>query len=160
MKKRFEVIQNIPSPYRLHLFREMWRQLASIGVDFHVDFMSEGHSERPDSWRNPPIEFPHQYWKDYGFRTHHFNPGLIAYIRQCAPDYLLVGSPFDTFTSIIASWMCSANSRTNAWRQGFVQTDCLIEVSYCWRARFGRGEIFCDASGIDEAKNASSHNVA
>lgn len=120
-KKRFEVIQNIPSPYRLHLFKEMWRQLASVGVDFHVNFMSEGHSQRPDSWRNPQIDFPHQYWRDYGVRTHHFNPGLIAYIRKCAPDYLLVGSPFDTFTSIITSWMCPANMRC-AWVEGQTKT--------------------------------------
>lgn len=119
--KRFEVIQNIPSPYRLHLFKEMWRQLGAMGIDFHVNFMSEGHAARPDSWRNPQIEFPHSYWNDYGFKTHHFNPGLIAHVRKCAPDYLLVGSPFDTFTSIFAAWMCPAKVRCT-WVEGQTKT--------------------------------------
>ena len=121
MVKRFEVIQNIPSPYRLHLFKEMWRQLGAMGVDFHVNFMSEGHSERPDSWRNPQIEFPHSYWKDYGLKTHHFNPGMIAHVRKYAPDYLLVGSPFDTFTSIVVAWMCPAKVRCT-WVEGQTKT--------------------------------------
>ena len=40
-KRRFEIVHNIASPYRLHMFGEMRRQLAERGIDFHVNFMSD-----------------------------------------------------------------------------------------------------------------------
>ena len=122
--KRFEVVQNIPSPYRLHLFREMHRQLNSMGIAFHVNFMSDmsrGHDERPLSWRNPQIDFPHVYWKDYGIGQYHFNPSMIHYLRKNKPDYLLVGSTFDTFTSWAASFLCKTGVRC-AWSEGNTKT--------------------------------------
>ena len=99
--KRFEVVFNIPSPYRLHMLRELHRQLTVRGIDFHVHFMARGHKERPKSWLNPEIDFPHTYWKDYGFGQHHFNPGLVWYILRNPPEWLLAGSPYDTFTCIL-----------------------------------------------------------
>lgn len=119
--KSFEVIQNIPSPYRLHMFNVLWHELELRGYAFHVNFMSEGHAERPDSWRHPKIDFPHSYWKDYGYKSHHFNPGLIAYLRRVAPDVILAGSPFDTFTSICASYLCPARIKCT-WLEGNTKT--------------------------------------
>lgn len=122
--KRFEVIQNIPSPYRLHLFNEMWRQLKEREVEFHVNFMSDmsrGHAERPLSWRDPQIDFPHKYWNDYGISHYHFNPGLVKYIRQVKPDYMLVGSTFDTFTTWAVSAFCRSGVRC-AWSEGNTKT--------------------------------------
>ena len=100
MRKRFEVVFNIPSPYRLHMLKELHRQLVERGIEFHVHFMSKGHKNRPKAWLNPQIDFPHTYWRDYGLGEHHFNLGLIWFILRHPPEWLLAGSPYDTFTCI------------------------------------------------------------
>ena len=118
--KSFHVIQNIPSPYRLHLFNEMWRQLKELNIDFHVHFMSDfskGHTDRPLSWHNPKIDFPHTYWKDYGFGCHHFNPGMLLHLSKVKPTYLLIGSTFDTFTGLLASQGFKSSVKC-AWSEG------------------------------------------
>ena len=98
---KFWIVQNIPSPYRLTMFEEMYHQLSEKGIEFHVHFMAKGHKERPRSWLNPKINFPHTYWQDWGCKSHHFNPALVCEVRKRCPDFLLVGNPFDTFTSIL-----------------------------------------------------------
>lgn len=124
--RHFAVIQNIPSPYRLHLFSELHRQLTERGIAFHVHFMSRGHVRRPAAWRDPEIGFPHTYWRDYGFLTRrmccHFNLGMLACLqRQRSPDYLLVGSPWDTLTGICASLLL--HCRTGIlWTEGNTRT--------------------------------------
>ncbi len=124
MEKTFHVIQNIPSPYRLHLFTEMYRQLSERGIGFHVHFMSDfsrGHGDRPKSWHNPEITFPHTYWRDYGFRHYHFNPGMLANLRRIKPEYILVGCPFDTFTSIFTPFV-ARGAKLCSWTEGNVKT--------------------------------------
>jgi len=121
MKKKFVVIQNVPSPFRLHLFEVMNRQLAARGIDFHVDFMSEKEAGRPDSWTKPDMPFSHTYWPTHGIGCHFFNPGMIWKVRNEKPDYLLVSCTFDTFTSIAASWLCPAKVRC-AWTEGNTKT--------------------------------------
>lgn len=158
--KTFHVIQNIPSPYRLHLFDEMHRQLSRTGVEFHVHFMSDmsrGHDERPLSWRNPTIFFPHTYWPDFGISHHHFNPGLIRFLRRANPDFLLVGSPFDTFTSICASWFCPAPVRC-AWSEGNTKTPGVMTGFKGWlkRAVFSKYD-YVGVPGSDAARYIALH---
>lgn len=158
--KKFHVIQNIPSPYRLHLFAEIHRQLSAAGVQFHVHFMSDmssGHDERPLSWRNPKIDFPHTYWRDYGFRHYHFNPGMILHLRKVRPDFLLVGSPFDTFTSIGAAWLCPAPVRC-AWSEGNTKTPGVMTGFKGWlkRAVFSKYD-YVGVPGSDAAKYIALH---
>lgn len=99
--KRFVFVLNIPSPYRLHLCDAIWEECKNRGIDFHVHFMAHSHKERPKLWSNPKIDFPHTYWRDYGFGAHHFNPGLVWRIMRNPPEFLLAGSPYDTLTCIL-----------------------------------------------------------
>ena len=158
--KSFHVVQNIPSPYRLHLFVEMQRQLAEYGISFHVHFMSDmsrGHGDRPLSWRNPMITFPHTYWRDYGFGCHHFNPGMIRHLRKARPDFLLVGSPFDTFTGIAVAWMCPAKVRCT-WSEGNTKTPGIMSGFKGWLKRtvFSKYD-FVGVPGSDAAKYIALH---
>ena len=75
--KTFVAVMNIPSPYRLHLLGELARQLKERGVGFHCHFMNRGHKDRPKSWLDPKIDFPHTYWRNFGPDQHEFNPGLV-----------------------------------------------------------------------------------
>lgn len=160
--KSFHVIQNIPSPYRLHLFAEMHRQLSKAGVEFHVHFMSDmsrGHDERPLSWRNPTIVFPHTYWPDYGISHYHFNPRLIRFLRKAKPNFLLVGCPFDTFTSICAAWLCPAPVRCT-WSEGNTKTPGVMTGFKGWlkRAVFSKYS-FIAVPGKDAAKYIALHQT-
>lgn len=121
---KFTIIHNIPSPYRLHLFEKMSGCLSARGIGFEVNFMSDmskGHGERPESWRNPDISFPHRYWKDFGLAWHHFNPGLILKVMAKRQDVLMVGSAFDTFTGILVSLLGRAKVKV-AWTEGNTKT--------------------------------------
>ena len=106
--RTFQVIHNIPSPYRIHLFATMHRELERRGLSFHVHFMSQGHGERPVSWRMTDMPFPHTFWREWwptaGGRGYHFNLGMLAGLRRSpAPDFLLVGSAWSSPTGVLAS---------------------------------------------------------
>lgn len=120
-KRSFEIVHNIASPYRLHMFGEMRRQLAERGIDFHVHFMSDmsrGYKDRPKTWLNPQMDFPHTYWRDWGYSHYAFNPGLICHLLRHRPDWLLVGSCYDTFTGICSSLLCPARQAKICWLEG------------------------------------------
>lgn len=121
--KKFWVVHNIPSPYRLHIFNALWKECKARGLDFHVHFMSDmsrGYDERPVSWRNPKMDFPYAYWRDYGVGQRHVNPGLLWHLWKNTPDYLLAGSPFDTLTGMLAGRM--TNGVTCTWCEGNTKT--------------------------------------
>ena len=126
--KTFVAVMNIPSPYRLHLLGVLWRQLQARGIGFHCHFMARGHKERPKSWLNPKIEFPHTYWRDFGVGQCHFNPGLIWSLGWHQPDYMIIGSSYDTLTgtaiaalnhkSVMCVW-AEGNTKTPGQLYGF-----------------------------------------
>lgn len=115
--EKFVAVMNIPSPYRLHLLGELARQLKERGVEFHCHFMNRGHKDRPTSWLDPKIDFPHTYWRNFGPDQHEFNPGLILRLMFSRPDYLMVGGAFDTLTAIALSLFARAKIRIT-WIEG------------------------------------------
>lgn len=119
--KRLVFVLNIPSPYRVTLLEEVARQAAARGYAFEAHFMSHGHQDRPDSWRDPKMCFPHRYWRDWGRGTHHFNPGLLWHLLLHRMDALVVGSPFDTFTGIGAAFVARARKKCT-WVEGQTKT--------------------------------------
>ena len=119
--KKFVAVMNIPSPYRLHLFNVMAKQLEERGVEFHCHFMAKGHADRPKSWLNPKIDFPHTYWPDYGFGQHHFNPGLIWELVRRQPEYMIIGSSFDTATGTAIALLNSKSVKC-VWAEGNTRT--------------------------------------
>lgn len=119
--KTFEAIMNIPSPYRVYLFEKLAQQLESKGIVFEVHFMTHSHGERPKSWINPEMHFAYRYWRDFGILHRHFNPGLIIRSWFKKVDVLLVGSPFDTFTGILAAFTARAKIKCT-WVEGQTKT--------------------------------------
>lgn len=119
--KRFDAVLNIPSPYRIHLLGELDRQLREMGWDFCANFMAKWHTERPESWRNPAMNFKYRYWSDWGGGWHHFNLGLILHQVLFKSDVLLLGSPFDTFTGIFCAMFGRAKLKI-CWIEGNTKT--------------------------------------
>ena len=125
---------NIPSPYRVYLFEELARQLEAKGVAFTAHFMTRGHGERPKSWLNPEMHFVYRYWRDYGIMHRHFNPGLIVCSWLKKADVLLVGSPFDTFTGILAAFTARAKIKCT-WVEGQTKTPGRMKGIIGWFKR-------------------------
>ena len=86
--KSFEIIHTITSPYRIHMFNIMHEILTSKGINFHVHFMSDITSHRPDDWSASlqSINFNHSFWPDKGIKLFgnkwHFNPGIINHFKK------------------------------------------------------------------------------
>jgi glycosyltransferase involved in cell wall biosynthesis len=119
---RFDVVLNIPSPYRIHLLRILDEELRIRGAKLHVHFMAEGHAERPASWRNPHVPFAHTYWKDFGRGSWHFNPGLVRHLSRTGPcDYLVTGTSWSTFTGIALALTCPRRTGI-LWAEGNTKT--------------------------------------
>lgn len=157
--KKFWVVHNIPSPYRLHIFNAMWKTCKELGLDFHVHFMSDmsrGYEERPLSWRNPKMAFPYTYWKDYGRGQRHFNPGLLSHIYKEKPEYLLAGSPFDTLTGMLAGRCTPGISST--WCEGNTKTTGRMDGVLGAVKRFAlRGYDYVAVPGSDAAAYIKLH---
>ena len=134
-QSRFVAIQNIPSPYRIHLLQTLHRELSARGVQLHVHYMAKGHAERPVAWRDPQIPFPHTYWRDYGWHAHHWNPGMVRTLRQGGPvEYLLVGSAWDTFTGISAT-LRVGRKKGILWTEGNTKTPGRLDGALGWFKR-------------------------
>ena len=132
--KRFLAVLNIPSPYRLHLLKELSRQLKGREIEFLCFFMAKGHRSRPENWLNPDIPFPHRYFMDIGCGCHHFNPGLILNIMMNKYDWILFGSPFDTFTGLCISLLARAKCKV-AWIEGNTANPGKLHGIYGWLKR-------------------------
>ena len=157
--KKFWVVHNIPSPYRLHIFNALWKECKSRDLDFHVHFMSDmsrGYDERPKSWRNPKMDFPYTYWRDYGFGQRHVNPGLLWHLHRHQPEYLLAGSPFDTLTGMLAGWMTKGVTCT--WCEGNTKTPGKMGGVLGCVKRFALGGYkYVAVPGSDAAKYIAMH---
>ena len=157
--KKFWAVHNIPSPYRLHIFNALWNECKARGLDFHVHFMSDmsrGYDERPKSWRNPKMEFPYTYWRDYGVGQRHVNPGLLWHIWRNKPDYLLAGSPFDTLTGMFAGRLTKGVACT--WCEGNTKTPGRMGGILGAIKRFAlSGYEYVAVPGSDAAKYIGLH---
>lgn len=155
-QQRLEIVHNIPSPYRLHLFSALECELQKRNTDMLVHFFSHGHDDRPDSWRNPAIMFPHHFWRNYGFRWNgldaHFNPALVGHLLAKVPNFLLVGGIWDTPTSLLVSNF-ARREKGIAWLEGNARTPGRIHG--LWgaykRAVLGRYD-FIAVPGVEGAR--------
>lgn len=89
---RVAIVDQIPTPYRLPLYREMHSQ---PGYDLHVLFC--GVSEAFQGWSSLEFGFPHTTLRGHRFvnqrrsgENYFFNPGLPMALRKLRPDVVVV----------------------------------------------------------------------
>jgi len=120
---RFQVVHSITSPYRVHLFAVMWKELQRRGIDFHVEFLARSAAHRQASWQatSDSIPFPHSFSTDIGPTLRgnkwHLNPAVIAKQALRNNDYLMIGGPWASITGGMNS-VLNRSSRTIAWIEG------------------------------------------
>lgn len=104
---RFEILHNIPAPYRVHLFNCIAEVLEERGFSFHVHFFGDNNPDRPESWRRAlkDARFSYKIWGGYaisiGGATYWLNPGLICYMLRHPPEILMHGGIWDSVTSAL-----------------------------------------------------------
>lgn len=155
--KRVEFIMNIPSPYRVHLLKSMWRTLKERDLQMHVHFMRRGYRHLPPSWMNPIIEFPHTYWRDFGVKIYNFNPCLIIRMIFNPPDYMICGSSFDTITGIFVQLFGRAKTKV-CWIEGNTKNPGKMSGFIGWLKRLVIGKCrYVAVPGSDAVKYIALH---
>ena len=158
--KNFVSIMNIPSPYRVYLFEKLQEAARERDCSLCVHFMAKSHKERPLSWRNPKMSFRHKYWADCGWRHHHFNPFLIMSLMWKKCDVLLVGTPFDTFTGILAALLLRATVKI-CWIEGNTKTPGVMDGFLGCFKRFIISKFdYVAVPGVDAARYIGLHQKA
>lgn len=134
--KRYIVLTDMPAPYRISFYNELYR----AGLDFIVYYMRETVTER--SWKFDPSTMQHPHYIDRGFyrmigRFHvHFNPRLIwKLVRARGADVIMAANWNDPDVLVLAAlarlgivkarfhWWSEANyltigaSRDNAFKR-------------------------------------------
>ncbi|HLZ08172.1 MAG TPA: hypothetical protein VKT80_06275, partial [Chloroflexota bacterium] len=88
-------MMNIPTPYRVHMFDALTRELDRRGIDFHVYFMAR--TRHPRRWRIPDdqMAFNHSIalgiHPRHGSDVFHFNPGIPLALVKAPPTWLVLG---------------------------------------------------------------------
>lgn len=154
---RIRFVMNIPSPYRLHTFNMLWAECQRRGHDLHVHFMNKGHKDRPSSWLNPKIDFPHTIWRNLGPDQHEFNPVLVWRLLRSRGDWIHLGSPFDTFTCILMALFCRT-SILCAGCEGNTKTPGVMSGLKGWFKRFIFARCpYATVPGADGARYIALH---
>lgn len=101
---KYIVLTDIPAPYRISLYNEMYKN----GLDFEVFYMRTTVPER--SWKFDPSAMAHPHYIDRGFyrmlgRFHvHFNPRLIwKLVRARGADIIMAANWNDPDVLVLAA---------------------------------------------------------
>ena len=153
--KSFEVIHTITSPYRIHMFNIMNEILMSKGINFHVNFMSDVTSHRPADWSasSQSMHFSHDFWNDKGPKLFgnkwHFNPGILKHILKNKMDYLLIGGPWASITTLTSSFIAKSKTRKIAWIEGNANTITTKQLRTLYIKKMVLNKFdFCAVPGI------------
>ena len=116
-------VTDVPTPYRVHMFEAMARELEKRGIAFEVYFMARTVPIR--SWELTPSEwhFVHHFgggihWTK-GSTTFHLNPSVVYRIVRDNPRWLLVGGGWlmPTSMALIGARTLTRGGTTLLWSE-------------------------------------------
>jgi len=121
----FVCLTNIPTPYRLFLFRRMHQRLNELGWRFEVWFMAGSESGRQWAFKNSDFQFPHRFLGAKSLRIGstalHWNPEISHVLRDACPDVLLVAGAWIHPTVLLAA-LSSTPARTIFWSESHLES--------------------------------------
>jgi glycosyltransferase involved in cell wall biosynthesis len=129
----FLAVNNIPTPYRSHLFESLSGELASCGVSFEAWFMAS--TERGRYW---PLDlsgwrFEHRLYR--GFHGYvnstplHFNPGMLMDLVKERPRWLLLGGSWhlpSTVALALSAPVLARGSKALLWSEANMATSAHV----------------------------------
>ncbi len=98
------LLHNFPTPYRNYLFEELNKACLKKGIFFEVHFYSQFDKSRPDwNYNSEDLNYPHRFWKtNFRYKSNlHLNLGLIKYIGNKKPDWIIIGGLWSSINSIL-----------------------------------------------------------
>ena len=104
-KRKLTVLMDVPSPYRLHFFRNLSTRLCERHIELHVLFMAKSVPIR--CWSFNERDWLFNYNFSSGLHIHikqhsfHFNPGIIWTILRHRPDWLILGGAWNMPTTML-----------------------------------------------------------
>ena len=147
--RKFVVVHNIPSPYRIHLFTHLARQLRLRNTALHVSFMAMRHRDRPRDWglSSEVLPFEHSVSWDWGpllaGKKWHFNPGILIRMAAHQANFLMICGPWDSLTGIFASVVGRCGTSI-CWAEGNTRSPGILRGPIGWakRALVRRFKVF------------------
>ena len=107
--QRLVCITNIPSPYRLHLFEHLNRELSARGIAMEVLFMAETERGRYWPFQSQDWSFPHRVvWGIHPYIRNcefHFNPQILFDVLRQPPTWLLIGGGWHLPTAFLLAFL-------------------------------------------------------
>lgn len=125
----FICVTNIPSPYRLHEFECLSRELASRGISFEAVFMAETERGRHWKFRSQEWSFKHSVVPGMTFYLKggiqfHFNPRILLALIKRPPDWLLLGGAWYFPTVVAASLIAKIRGKRTSvffWSESWAE---------------------------------------
>lgn len=116
--RRLVCVTDVPTPYRLHLFRVLAGVLEERGIKFEVFFMAPGAPHRFWAIDLDEATFPHRISR--GLRptinaiTFHVNPGIVYSVTRMPPSWLVLGGGWYIPTVVLLSLLRPLRERYRA----------------------------------------------
>lgn len=129
-KRRFVLLTNIPTPYRLWFFEALAGEVARRGWAFEVWFMAKTEPGRFWKFKKQDFRFPHRFFRGVSPAVRriafHLNPGVLARLWFNPPDVLMLGQwmlPTTFFGMPAARWL--GRSRIIFWLESHGKSSLL-----------------------------------
>jgi glycosyltransferase involved in cell wall biosynthesis len=114
--RRFVLVNNIPTPYRVHLFGALCRALGERRIDFEVWFMARTEPGRYWHLDSADWHFPHRFFRGIHpvFRRiiFHTNLGMLVSLAKQRPTWLMLGGSWAFPTVVALLWLRSILAKT------------------------------------------------
>src|SRR5271166_6052233 len=105
------VVANIPTPYRVHMYRNLHAEFEQRGCQFKVLFMAKSEPGRPWTFSPRDMPFPHAIASGVhvtiGRPTWQCNPGAIADILRRPPAWLILGGAWAQPTAAALTYLAA-----------------------------------------------------
>ena len=113
MKKSIGLLTDVPTPYRVHFYNLLNKELLKYNFTLKVYFMSEKVKYR--YWNIDRHDFQFDYYLDQGFKfifnksTFHFNPILLFKLLISKNELCILGGAWSQPTTLISILICKLN---------------------------------------------------
>ena len=139
--KTLVVLTNIPTPYRAHFFECLSRELASHSVRLTVAFCAASEWNRRWQYVETDHRYEHRILSGWSLKigaiTFHFNLGILEFLRQERPNWLLSAGSWSMPTGVLALLMRRRQKFiTIFWSEGHADAVLNPNGLVAWVRRF------------------------
>jgi glycosyltransferase involved in cell wall biosynthesis len=144
-ERTFVCVTNIPTPYRLYEFEQLYRGMLEHGIIFRVLFLSESEQNRHWECNLEGLTFPYKFiggirlplknkYQYYGNKfsldvSSRLNPGVVLELFRNPPDWLWMGGSWYYLTVLLSLVLLKVFRRKGTkvylWAEGNPEADLM-----------------------------------